>query len=80
LVFIILWFTYWKTDKKQKIGYIFGLFFVLLWSVRFFIEFLKEPQVGERALWVLNTGQWLSIPFIIAGFYFMFRPNKKTAK
>lgn len=80
LIFILLWFTYWKTDKKQKIGYIFGLFLVLLWTVRFFIEFLKEPQVGERALWVINTGQWLSIPFIIAGFYFMFRPTKKTGK
>ncbi len=76
LVFLILWFVYWKTDKKFKEGYIFGLFLVLLWTVRFFIEFLKEPQVGERAVWVLNTGQWLSIPFILAGFYFMFRPKR----
>ena len=76
LVFLILWFVYWKTDKKYKEGYIFGLFLVLLWTVRFFIEFLKEPQVGERAVWVLNTGQWLSIPFILAGFYFMFRPTR----
>jgi len=78
LIFLLLWFTYWKTDKKEKIGYIFGLFLVLLWTVRFFIEFLKEPQVGERALWIINTGQWLSIPFIIAGFYFMFRPKNKA--
>jgi prolipoprotein diacylglyceryl transferase len=77
LVFLILWFIYWKTDKKQKIGYIFGLFLVLLWTIRFFIEFLKEAQVGERAVWVLNTGQWLSIPFIIAGLYFMYRPSKR---
>lgn len=77
LVFIILWLTYWKTNKHQKLGYIFGLFLVLLWSVRFFVEFMKEPQVGERAMWVLNTGQWLSIPFILAGFYFMFRPSTK---
>ncbi len=79
LVFLLLWFVYWKTDKKQKIGYIFGLFLVLLWTVRFFVEFLKEPQVEERAIWLINTGQWLSIPFIIAGFYFMFRPSKRVA-
>ncbi len=77
IVFLILYFTYWKTEKRQKLGYIFGLFLVLLWTVRFFVEFVKEPQVGERVNWVLNTGQWLSIPFILAGFYFMFRPSTK---
>ena len=78
IVFIILWLTYWKTLKREKLGYIFGLFLVLLWSVRFFVEFVKEPQVGERVNWVLNTGQWLSVPFILAGFYFMYRPSPKT--
>src|SRR5690554_2405556 len=78
IIFIILWLLYWKTNKKETIGYIFGLFLVLLWTVRFFIEFLKEPQVGERADWALNTGQWLSIPFILAGFYFMYRNRSKT--
>lgn len=76
-IFLILWFLYWKTEKRFKTGYIFGLFLVLLWTVRFFIEFIKEPQVGERANWLLNTGQWLSIPFVIAGLYFMYRPTKQ---
>ncbi|MCF6167252.1 prolipoprotein diacylglyceryl transferase [Lutibacter sp.] len=76
VIFIILWYIYWKTDKKQKLGYIFGLFFVLLWSVRFVIEFFKEAQVDDRAQWALNTGQWLSIPLIFVGFYFMFRKTK----
>ncbi len=78
IVFLILWFTYWKTDKKDKTGFIFGLFLVLLWTVRFFIEFVKEAQVENRAAWSLNTGQWLSIPFILLGLYFIFRPAKKT--
>jgi phosphatidylglycerol---prolipoprotein diacylglyceryl transferase len=77
LIFALLWFVYWKTDKKQRIGYIFGLFLALLWTVRFFVEFLKEPQVEERAIWIFNTGQWLSIPFILAGLYFMFRSSPK---
>lgn len=76
--FVVLWFVYWKTDKKQKLGYLLGLFFVLLWSVRFFVEFFKEKQVEGGENWVLglNTGQVLSIPFIIAGCYLMYR-NKK---
>ncbi len=76
ITFIILWLVYWKTNKKEKLGYIFGLFFVLLWSVRFIVEFFKEAQVDQRAAWDLNTGQLLSIPLILLGLYFMFRKVK----
>lgn len=80
IIFIILWYVYWKTDKKYRLGFIFGLFLVLLWTVRFFVEFLKEPQGEGEIIMGLNTGQWLSIPFILAGLYFMYRPanNKAT--
>ncbi|MDT0295461.1 prolipoprotein diacylglyceryl transferase [Mesonia ostreae] len=78
IVFIIVWYLYWKTNKREKLGYIFGVFLVLLWSVRFFIEFIKEAQVEDRAAWALNTGQWLSIPFILIGLYLIFRKNTNT--
>lgn len=75
LIFVILWFLYWKTDKKDRPGYLFGLFMALLWSVRFFIEFFKEAQIESREDWVgvLNTGQLLSIPMFLVGLFFMFR-------
>ncbi|AOW19956.1 prolipoprotein diacylglyceryl transferase [Urechidicola croceus] len=76
VVFSILWFVYWKTDKKDKSGYLFGLFMVLLWSVRFIIEFFKVAQIDERTDWTLNTGQLLSIPMILIGLFFMFRKVK----
>ncbi|WP_423998254.1 prolipoprotein diacylglyceryl transferase [Maribacter sp. IgM3_T14_3] len=77
LIFVLLYFLYWKTDKKNKPGYLFGLFFVLLWTVRFLVEFVKKSQGGfEESLGLLSTGQWLSIPFILVGFYFMFRKTK----
>ncbi len=76
-VFAILYFLYWKTEARNKSGYLFGLFLVLLWSVRFVVEFVKESQGGfESALGVFSTGQWLSIPFIFIGLYYMFRPIK----
>ncbi|WP_283640657.1 prolipoprotein diacylglyceryl transferase [Mesonia mobilis] len=78
IVFIILWFVYWKTDKKEKTGFIFGLFLVMLWTVRLLIEVVKEAQVVGRDAWALNTGQLLSIPFILLGFYFILRPKKTT--
>ena len=77
-VFLILYFTYWKTNKSQKPYFLFGLFFVLLWSVRFVVEFFKKSQdgFGDSPDSLLSTGQYLSIPFIILGAYLMFRPAK----
>lgn len=70
LVFIIVHFLYWKTDAGKKLGYIFGVFLVLLWLVRFIVEFVKESQGGfEESLGLFSTGQWLSLPFILVGIY-----------
>jgi prolipoprotein diacylglyceryl transferase len=80
ITFLVLWLVYWKTDKKEKQGYIFGLFMVFLWSVRFIVEFFKEAQVENRSAWDFNTGQLLSIPLILVGLYFMFRPTKEIIK
>ena len=77
-VFLILMYFYTKTNKKDQTGFLFGLFLVLLWTVRFFVEFVKEAQVDNRATWALNTGQWLSIPFVLLGLYFMFMYKPKN--
>jgi prolipoprotein diacylglyceryl transferase len=79
-VFLILWYVYTKTKKANQLGYLFGLFLVLLWTIRFFVEFVKEPQGDEYINWLgFNTGQWLSIPFILIGLYFMFAYKPKSA-
>ena len=76
-VFAALYFLYWKTDAREKSGYLFGLYLVLIWSVRFVVEYVKESQGGfESALGLLSTGQWLSIPFILIGLYFVFTSEK----
>lgn len=77
LLFVLLWIIYRYTRKKYQQGWIFGLFFVILWLIRFFVEFLKEPQGDEFiSFGGLNTGQVLSIPFIIAGFVIMLISGK----
>ena len=76
-VFAILLFLYWKTNVKEKLGFLFGLFLVLLWSVRFVVENVKESQGGfGDTLGLFSTGQWLSIPFIIIGFYFVVKAKR----
>jgi prolipoprotein diacylglyceryltransferase len=69
---------FWKTNKKEQLGYLFGIFFTSLWSLRFFLEFLKEAQIDERNDWYLNTGQWLSIPLILVGLFFVLRKQRTT--
>jgi phosphatidylglycerol:prolipoprotein diacylglycerol transferase len=80
-VFLILWLLYWKTKKSEQKGFLFGLFLVLLMTVRLFVENFKIAQIDVREDWIfsLNTGQVLSIPFILIGLYFMFVYKPKSA-
>lgn len=79
LLFILLWVLYRYTKKKYQQGWLFGLFFILLWSIRFIVEFLKEPQGDEFIqLGALNTGQVLSLPFILAGIIIMLTAKNRT--
>jgi prolipoprotein diacylglyceryl transferase len=76
-VFVILYVLYWKTSVRERQGFLFGLFLILLWSVRFMVEYVKESQGGfEAYLGQFSTGQWLSIPFILIGLYFVFTAHK----
>ena len=77
VIFLVLFFIYRKKGVKIQQGLLFGLFLVTLFSVRFLIEFIKEPQVGFEENMVLNMGQLLSIPFIILGIYMLIRSQKK---
>lgn len=80
-VFLTLLYFYWKTNKANQTGFLFGLFLVLLWTVRFFVEYVKESQGGIESYVnnILSTGQLLSIPFIIIGLYFMFIYKPKVS-
>ena len=82
IIFIILITLYFRRYPNIKQGLFIGLFFILVFTARFFIEFVKEKQVDFEAGMFLNMGQLLSIPFIIAGFILVFRkaPLYKTQK
>ena len=67
LIFAVLFTFYRKNYTKVRDGFIFGVFMILLFSARFFIEFVKNDQVGFESGMTLNMGQWLSLPFILAG-------------
>lgn len=82
-LFGLLMWMYWKRNAEERPGLIFGVFLTWLFSARFLIEFVKNPQVDFEQGMALNMGQLLSIPFIIAGIgliiYAMSRPRLHLA-
>ena len=66
-LFVVLLFLYRKRLPRLKEGTLFGIFLLVLFAARFFIEYIKEPQVPFEESMALNMGQILSIPFIFAG-------------
>ena len=78
IIFLILFFIYKNKRDKLNDGFLFGLFLVLIFTFRFFVEFLKEVQSSFEAGMVLDMGQLLSIPFIILGIIFIVRSFKNN--
>ncbi|HOW39988.1 MAG TPA: prolipoprotein diacylglyceryl transferase [Bacteroidales bacterium] len=72
-IFVLLYKLYWVKKGEHLQGLLFSLFLVLVFTSRFFIEFLKEDQVAFEATMKINMGQWLSIPFIIAGLWGLYK-------
>lgn len=71
--FFLLYRLYWQANGKPRPWLLFGLFLIFIFGTRFLIEFLKEPQVGFESSMFLNMGQILSLPFIVAGFWFVLK-------
>jgi len=67
ITFFVVNRMYWKTDAKSRTGLISGVFFIMVFSARFLIEFVKEDQEAFESTMTLNMGQLLSIPFILGG-------------
>jgi phosphatidylglycerol---prolipoprotein diacylglyceryl transferase len=66
-IFILLYRIYWNKKGEHIQGLLISLICILVFTARFFIEFLKEDQVAFEASMKINMGQWLSIPFILLG-------------
>ncbi|MDR3261118.1 MAG: prolipoprotein diacylglyceryl transferase [Tannerella sp.] len=77
LTFVLCMWLYFKKNAWKKEGLIFGVFMICIFVARFFIEFLKNVQEDFENNMALNMGQWLSIPFVLAGIFFVWRAVKK---
>ena len=67
ILFLVLKKIYNSRYRDQG-GFLMGLYFAGTFTIRFFVEYVKESQGGfEEIFPALSTGQWLSIPFITFG-------------
>ena len=78
IIFCYLIWYYYRKNGKPEPGFLFGMFLILIFGVRFFIEFVKEPQVGFETTMALNMGQILSIPFVLAGIFLVVRAKRRV--
>jgi phosphatidylglycerol:prolipoprotein diacylglycerol transferase len=80
LVFGLLLSIYMRSDGKFREGTLFSWFLILVFGMRFLIEFIKEDQVNFEAGMSLNMGQWLSIPFVLLGIGLLLFYRQKAVK
>ncbi len=75
----LIFFFWWKRKRnKLKEGTFIGLFLIIVFGLRFFYEFFKENQVEFENSLIINMGQLLSIPLVLAGIIFLFYVKKNN--
>lgn len=77
ITFAVVMYLYWKCNAGDRPGLLLGVFFIGIFLSRFFIEFVKNDQEAFEATMTLNMGQWLSIPFVVAGIWLTLRALRR---
>ena len=69
----VMLYGYLHWVNRMKDGFLSGVFMVLMFSARFFLETFKTRQAAYGIDNYLSVGQWLSIPFFLAGVFLIYR-------
>lgn len=76
VLMIVLLTMFWKTRARWRPGLLVGLFTLGYGLARFTVEYFREPdqQLQEFAARTgLSMGQWLTVPMILLGLFFVVR-------
>lgn len=74
--YIIGWWILLREKDPKRNGLISGTILVFVFVLRFLVEFIKNPQGEFESGWILNMGQWLSIPYILLGGVLLYQALK----
>jgi phosphatidylglycerol:prolipoprotein diacylglycerol transferase len=76
LMIAIMLPLFWKTRARFRVGLMMGVFVAGTTIARFIVEFFREPD-SELEQFAhdtgLSMGQWLSLPLILLGLFFVVR-------
>jgi prolipoprotein diacylglyceryltransferase len=78
LIFAFLLWVWNKKKAQTQHGVLTSLFMIILFTFRFFYEFLKENQSSFEDQMSLNMGQILSIPAVIFGILVLVYSNRQA--
>lgn len=68
LLFVVLWFLFWKTESRYQPGKLVGAFLLVYGLSRFLVELVRQPDSGlENLSWGLTMGQTLTVPMVLGG-------------
>ena len=76
LIFALLLWVYSGRRSRTPSGLLLGLFLIIVFSFRFFVEFLKIRQAAYGHELPISVGQWLSIPAVILGVLLLIRARR----
>lgn len=79
LLFGVLMTMYWRYHAERRPGLLLGSFFIGCFLPRILIEFVKNNQEAFEDTMLLNMGQLLSVPFVLAGIFFVWRAMSRPA-
>ena len=76
LLFALIW---WYAAKPRRAGQLSGAFLLGYGVMRFIGEYFREPDAGIFGhSYLVSMGQWLSVPMVLLGLYFIFRRSNAT--
>jgi len=82
LLALVMLGLFWKTRARWRPGLLAGTFTMGIGLARFVVEYYREPdeQLREFARHTgLSMGQWLTLPLILTGLFFVIRALRRPA-
>ena len=82
LLAVVMLLLFWKTRARWRPGLLVGTFALGIALARFTVEYFRQPdeQLSEFARTTgFSMGQWLTIPLMLVGLFFMVRALRLPA-
>ncbi len=77
---LIMLYLFWRTRARYRPGLLVGVFTLGMGLARFINEFFREPDAHLQEFAAetgLSMGQWLTIPMLLVGLFFIVRALRK---